>query len=370
MATSIQSPADLRKERGVSMAMVHTALVVTQLIFGGGSVVGKLGVAKFNPILFAFIREGCAGPILCCIAYAKDRILPKAEHLWWFVVTGFFIYANQLCFIVGIKLSNAVVGSAWQPSQAIMVTAISIAIGWEKATSLKIVGVLLAFGGAAFIVFYGAEIESGSQELAGNILYFLNCLGTALYVIAAKPIFKHYPATSVTAWSYIMGSVMMAITCLVANSVESIYKFVCSDCTGSRWAVPDSAIYALIYWILLTSVSAYLLMTWANQYCDASLVLAYTPLQPATSALLSLILVRLGVKGKLSEPGLNILGVIGIVIGLGFIVHDQRMQQKRDQERYLQINGSDGEKTVADRLGSFIVDDDDEFKSDIREGDL
>lgn len=32
----------------------------------------------------------------------------------------------------------------------------------EKATPLKIVGILLAFGGACFIVFYGSHIETGS----------------------------------------------------------------------------------------------------------------------------------------------------------------------------------------------------------------
>ena len=31
-----------------SVWLVHCALIVTQLIFAGGSVVGKLGVSKFN----------------------------------------------------------------------------------------------------------------------------------------------------------------------------------------------------------------------------------------------------------------------------------------------------------------------------------
>jgi len=308
--------------------MVHAALVLAQVIFGGGSVVGKLGIDKFNPILFAFIREGSAGPILCIFAYLKDRVLPNPKHIWWFFWTGLFIFSNQLCFIVGIKLSNAVVGSAWQPSQAVMVTAIAIAIGREKATSFKILGILLAFGGAAFIVFYGAHMKAGSAELAGNILYFFNCLGTALYVICAKPIMKHYPSMSVTGWSYIMASVMMAVACLAANNISPVYNFICDDCPpGSKWHVPMNAVYALLYWILLTSVGAYLLMTWGNKYADASLVLAYTPLQPATSAIVSAILIAAGFKGKLREPGLNILGVIGIFIGLAFVVYDNRKTQ-------------------------------------------
>jgi len=328
--------------------VVHLALITAQIIFGGGSVVGKLGVDKFNPILFALIREGCAGPILCVLAYCKDRTLPSPKHLWWFLITGLFIFSNQLFFIIGIKLSNAVVGSAWQPSQAVMVTAIAIAIGWEKATVMKILGILIAFGGAVFIVFFGSQLKEGSSELAGNILYFFNCLGTAMYVICSKPMMKTYPAMSVTAWSYIMASIMMAVSCLVANNVHQIYDFVCSDCpSGSKWSVPKSAIFALTYWILLTSIASYLLMTWGNKYADASLVLAYTPLQPATSAILSFVLIAAGYKGSLQQPGLNILGVVGIFIGLALVVYDSRKTHAKEKEvEYLKVSSVVGESEV------------------------
>eukprot|EP00471_Norrisiella_sphaerica_P000535 CAMPEP_0184480942 /NCGR_PEP_ID=MMETSP0113_2-20130426/2477_1 /TAXON_ID=91329 /ORGANISM="Norrisiella sphaerica, Strain BC52" /LENGTH=385 /DNA_ID=CAMNT_0026859765 /DNA_START=139 /DNA_END=1296 /DNA_ORIENTATION=+ len=318
---------------------IHLSLILAQVIFGGGAVVGKLGIDKFNPILFAFIREGSAGPILCVCAYLKDRVLPDPKHIWWFLWTGLFIFSNQLCFIVGIKLSNPVVGSAWQPSQAVMVTAIAIGIGRERATLFKILGILLAFGGACFIVFYGAKMQAGSAELAGNILYFFNCLGTALYIICAQPIMKTYPAMSVTGWSYIVASLMMMVACLVGNSVHPIYDFICDDCPpGSKWHVPMNAVFALLYWILLTSVGAYLLMTWGSKYADASLVLSYSPLQPATSAIMSAILIAAGFKGKLEEPGLNILGVIGIFIGLGFVVYDNRKAQQAKGAEYLEVH--------------------------------
>lgn len=51
-------------ERRPSPWAVHGALILAQVMFGGGSVVGKLGVEKFNPLLFALIRECVAGPLL------------------------------------------------------------------------------------------------------------------------------------------------------------------------------------------------------------------------------------------------------------------------------------------------------------------
>ena len=51
---------------------VHSALIATQVIFGGGSVVGKLGVDTFNPMLFALIREAVAGVLLLLMALRCD----------------------------------------------------------------------------------------------------------------------------------------------------------------------------------------------------------------------------------------------------------------------------------------------------------
>ena len=91
---------------------------------------------------------------------------------------------------MGIKLSNAVVASAWQPTQPIFTVAISILVGYERFTWPKLGGIALATVGAAFMVFYHQTITAGSNEFVGNILFFLNCLGTALYVIWSRPLLK------------------------------------------------------------------------------------------------------------------------------------------------------------------------------------
>merc|ERR1712137_1427932 len=53
---------------------VHAALILVQVIFGGGAVIGQLGVATFNPLLFALIREGVGGSLLLLCAFLKDGL--------------------------------------------------------------------------------------------------------------------------------------------------------------------------------------------------------------------------------------------------------------------------------------------------------
>jgi len=197
-----------------SLFLVHGSLVLVQIIFGVGSVIGKLGVSSFNPVLFALIREAAAGPILLAMALVLEGCVVKfCNRLTWrFAAGGVFLFLNQLCFIVGEKLSSAVIGSAWQPSQAIFTVILTLILCMEKATVLKIGGVLVACGGAVFMVVWGADestITGGQNAVLGNILFAVNCLGTSLYVIVTKPLLRRYPPLSVTGWCYICASVGM-----------------------------------------------------------------------------------------------------------------------------------------------------------------
>ena len=62
------------------------------------------------------------------------------------------------------------------------------------------------------MVIYGADFGAGdaSPLIAGNLLFLLNCLGTSLYVICAKLVLQRgYPPSSVTAWSYLIGALLL-----------------------------------------------------------------------------------------------------------------------------------------------------------------
>ena len=60
-----------------SLLVIHLAIIAANVFFGGGSVIGFLGLPGVNPILVALIREGIAGPLLCVIAYLIDKLRPN-----------------------------------------------------------------------------------------------------------------------------------------------------------------------------------------------------------------------------------------------------------------------------------------------------
>eukprot|EP00659_Diplonema_papillatum_P017633 gene17633-27137_t len=327
----------------------HVALAVSNVAFGGGSVVGKLGVSGTNPVLFAFIRESVAGPILLAIALALHPERPKAQDMGRIMACGLCVYANQFCFIVGLKLTDPTTGAVWQPSQPVYTAFLAIMMGYEMLEWRKCLGILSAVAGAAFMVCYpiitnpaqnGGQSAPGESKnyTVGNVLFFLNCLGTSLYVILSKPMLVSgvYRPLSVTAWSYLVAAAMMGLTTWVFNTNGDLLDFVCppADCKGA-WVVPTEMFLALAYWIFFQSVIAYGAMTWANAYTDASIVSAYTALQPFTSGVLSAAIILLkGEQWAVEEkgfqlPGVKDLGAVAIFAGLGLLVSVGR--QKRDE---------------------------------------
>mmetsp|Transcript_62862 Transcript_62862/g.99800 ORF Transcript_62862/g.99800 Transcript_62862/m.99800 type:complete len:412 (+) Transcript_62862:43-1278(+) len=353
---SINQPADSHKEiqkqpkPPPSLLIVHLAIITAQVAFGGGSVIGALGMPETNPVLFALIREGVAGPLLCIIAFLIDKHVPNCREDWsLFIGPGLALWVNQFTFIVGLKISSGILASSWQPSQGILAVLFGWCFGIERhVDTFKIVGILIGTAGALFMIIYGNHDDSGTLDVwhafGGSIMFFLNCSATVLYLILGRPAFKKYPSSTITGYSYIIATGLMIITAIVVASSDTILHFLCSDCHGA-WEVPTVTIYALLYWILMQSLLSYLLMTWANQYADPSVNLAYTVLQPLTSTIASELLLLFKVvpncdslasgadKACLYGPSLADLGAIGICIGLYFVIYSDR--KKRAQKESL-----------------------------------
>mmetsp|Transcript_42389 Transcript_42389/g.37643 ORF Transcript_42389/g.37643 Transcript_42389/m.37643 type:complete len:378 (-) Transcript_42389:11-1144(-) len=328
------------------LVIIHAALILAQTLFGGGSIIGKLGLPNTNPVLFALIREGIAGPLLCIIAYAKDRDIPKLSDLKLFILPGLCLFLNQFCFIVGLNLSSSIQASAWQPSQGILAVIYGFIFGIErKFDKYKVFGILIGTAGALFMILYDNHDSSSSNSIwadfGGSIMFFLNCSATVMYLILSKPVFKKYPTSTITGYSYIVASILMVFAALIVANVPSLLNGVCP--TGcSAWHVPTVTIYALIYWILCESVAAYLLITWANRWADPSLNLAYTVLQPLTAVIMAEVLIIFNIvpvcHNKSSDKSnciygadWNDLGAIGIAFGLLLVIYSSRLQQKENE---------------------------------------
>eukprot|EP01084_Bolivina_argentea_P138326 243554_1 len=337
---------DNSKERSIlpSLLLIHVSLIIAQTLFGGGAIIGQLGLPSTNPVLFALIREGIGGPILCVIAYLKDKRIPDFLDFKLFIGPGLCLFLNQFCFIVGIKISSGITASAWQPSQGILAVIYGFCFGIEREfDKFKVFGIIIGTSGALFMILYDNHDSSGNRDFfhvfGGSIMFFLNCSATVMYLILGKKALKKYPSSTITGYSYIIASFLMIFTQLIVGYGPSgLLNGICPDCNGA-WTVPSATIIALVYWILAESVVSYSLITWANKHAAVSVNLAYTVLQPLTAVIGSEILLVSNVvptchknnqhnsDNCLYGVSYNDLGAIGIVIGLYCVIYRTTAQR-------------------------------------------
>lgn len=238
---------------------VHGALITAQVLFGSASIVGALGLPSFNPLVFALIRELAAGALLLVTSILATRMLPTEiakEHLLRFAILGLCIAGTQGFFIIGIKLSSGLTATIWQPTQPIITATLSMATGQEPKNWLRVLGVLLAFGGVLVVALASSGSDSssgdGGKQLAGNVCLFLNCLTGACYIMLSKEPLKYYPPLCVSAWSYCGAAVWMTIIALSTATSTTTMHFLCTDCEGI-WVIPLAAVWAMCYWIVFSS---------------------------------------------------------------------------------------------------------------------
>jgi drug/metabolite transporter (DMT)-like permease len=102
------------------------------------------------------------------------------------VLCGFAVFVGQFLFIVGLKLSNSVTASVWQPSQPIVTLLLAAAVGREVLSKRKVSGAALAFLGCAFMVVVGSGSDKEHGAFVPHVLFFGNCLGNPVYLLASK----------------------------------------------------------------------------------------------------------------------------------------------------------------------------------------
>lgn len=358
-----QSPIDGYDTPKVPRSLVHIALCTAQIIFGFSAVVGTIGLPSFHPLTFALVRESTASILLLTVAHFMSIKAGRVGGLFsgslkdlpTLLLCGFGIFASQAFYIIGIKLSSAVAASVWQPSQPILTAAVCMLMGWEPVNCNRILGIMVAFFGCAIMVIGGGGgggeaiggdgSDNGSfSQTCGQFSFLLNCIGISLYVLASKRVIQtgRYECLAVTAWSYVIASIMMAMFAVVMSWSRNLSVFLCSDCDPDNiWHVPPSALPAIAFFVLMTSSVCYGLMTWANKYATGTLVIGYTVVQPVASAVMIESLIIFGVyegctnhgnstermralqsvKPCLDEPDIfTVIGALGVFTGLMVLI--------------------------------------------------
>ncbi|CAK0789378.1 unnamed protein product [Prorocentrum cordatum] len=343
-----QEGADLKPP----VLLVHLALCSGYALFGGGAIVGKFGVHGSNPIMFELARESISVCLLlAAVCFTGQALLPERADAPRILLGGLSFFTNQIAWFVGLKLADPVAGSAWQAFLPIMTTGLSIAMGQAKIDAQQALGIMVAAGGAILMVVldstvsqaFDAETDSNwVAKFASHVVFCLGILGTSAYFLVNNNLGSKYSACATVMWSNMIGATLLLLTQWLALSCPPLMGLLCysslpslqAKCLAQGFSVPAEVLPPLSYEVVICTIVAWPLLSWANQNTDPSVTTVYMGMHPVTSTFISAALVCVygvewGRRFDMALPGCKDFGVLLIVLGLLITFRSEQAKRER-----------------------------------------
>lgn len=280
---------------------VHGALALVQLAFSSLSTAMKVALTYAGPTGVLAFRVAAATLVFVVAAVVPGERIRISAADWariaLYALLG--VIANQLLFIYGLAHTTATDAVVMGASIPVFTVGAALVLRRERATPLKLVGLVVALAGALTLAGAAGAGRPGNWLVLGNSLCF------AFYLVLQRDLLQRHRATTVVA-----GTFAIAALVLVPLGAPELYR-AAPAITARGW-------FALGYLVVVATVLPYLLNAWALKRVPASVVAIYIYLQPLVGALIAAVVLK-------ERPGWA-TGVAAILIGAGIalVVRDAR----------------------------------------------
>eukprot|EP00892_Ulva_mutabilis_P006514 jgi/Ulvmu1/4234/UM191_0007.1 len=278
------------------------------------AVASKVALDYIPPFPFAAMRVGIAVPLLWGFAKLVEPGKVPCTYRHFLALAGLGITGVVLpqgLIFVGIRLVGPDIVAIMQPTIPVLVVLLTSALGYERLTLWKSLGVVSSVGGAV-VMLDVTHIALHSSKSVGMLVMLIQVLSYAVFITALSRYLKQVPLPfTVCFW-------ISAIGCLCL-SVVGLYQV-----PDVQWhTIPGSAWAILFYAAIGVSFLAHGSISWAVKHVPPSVPSLYTCCQPLTATILSAV-----VYGDTLQLH-HIVGMILILSGLFVTVFAQRAEQHR-----------------------------------------
>ncbi len=258
---------------------VYAAMALHTCMAAGTYLLGKAATMAFPTAVVVTLRAAGAAVVLAALyPLLSDRVrVAPADWLRIALLGLVGVPLNQAPFLAGLKETPPATPALLYAATPAVVLLMGLALGREKLTATKAVGVGLAFSGVV-VVLLGRGLTALGGEIHGELLLLVAVVAWALYTVAAKPLLNRYPPTQLTALALILGAVWM-----LPFGLMDTFRF-------DYAAVPTLGWIGLVYLALITSVVMYFLWNASLRRLAPSRVAVFSNSQPVLTALLSALL--------------------------------------------------------------------------------
>lgn len=290
----------------------YIGLIITSIVWGTTWVAMKLGLKQLPALELAAIRQFIAGSLFLgfFIGFKKFAIPSLAEFKKIFLL-GFITFALANAVSTwSLKYISSGLGALIGTLYPLCVANIEYAFfGNKDIKKLTIFGILLGFGGIAFVFYDSAFHEPhGNNFLFGILLAFIAMFAWSLStILVAKKYLKINPY-------YGMGWQMM---------LSSMVVFVCSLFSKQNIPLQDISLQSwgvIFYLIVMGSVVAVVAFVYTMKHLNPAVASLYAYINPIIAMLIGSFVLNEKVTLKI---------IIGSIITLiGVYIVNKSMKQK------------------------------------------
>lgn len=252
-------------------AIAIFAAISEATIYGLNHTIAK-GVMPLYIKPFGFILLRVTGATilfwLISLWFPKEKIA-TSDWLRLIACAVFGMVINMLLFFKGLSLSTPINSSVIVTITPILVLVLSSYLLREKITMLKVSGIFLGLSGALMLVLFSEEMRQDAPNIPlGNLLFIVNAFSFGIYLILVKPLASKYHPITLMKWLFLIA--------LIVN-----FPITFSEFREVKWVdLPSPAIWSLVYVVLGTTFSTYLLNIYAIKQLSPSTLSSFIYLQP------------------------------------------------------------------------------------------
>jgi len=210
--------------------------------------------------------------------FTPNEKIEKKDFLKILIASILGMCVNMLAFFRGLELSTPINSGIIITLSPVLVLILSYFFLKEKVTLKKIIGILIGFSGAVFLILNSSKTGINAPNIPlGNSFFLLNASAYAGYLIVVKPLTSKYNIFTIMKWLFLIG--------LILSAPITYNQFV-----EVNWLeLPWFAIWRMAYVVIGTTFLTYLFNIYALKTLSPTTVGSFIYLQPIITIVFALI---------------------------------------------------------------------------------
>lgn len=218
---------------------------------------------------------------------------------------------RKVFIMYGLSMTSPIDGSIIDTIVPLLVLALSVLLGMDRFTRLKITGLVLGMAGAVAVVLAGASSSHAYSHLWGNMMIFLCACVTSVYMVWFKRLIAKYRITTVLRWLYCAAAVM-ALPFGIGPIVHTDFA-----------AIARHALFPTLFVLTVPTYVPNLMLNYALKTVQPTVSSIYTYLQPVLAIAIS---VGMGLD-KLHAD--TVIFALVIFVGVGLVLRSYTVKPRQ-----------------------------------------